>query len=235
MEKLTNTIALPISSKEVTIKEGDGYSDKILLKKNKKLYETYPEYLASLIVEIDGKERVSKKDVLDLFAPDQEYLAIECYKLNYGNDFRFMFTCPTCEHPEEHSIDLEKLEFKDLPDELKSTDPIVEGTLPRSRRRVTVGMLNGHQEALLLEQIISGPVVDSNQSAFQAIRFLDGSRDFSYEDVINFVQADLREIRRLRRKLLCGYDTEVVVKCSECGEKSSINLMTSRDFLLPEG
>lgn len=235
MEKLTNTIVLPISGKEVTIKEGDGYSDKILLKKNKKLYETYPEYLASLIVEIDGQERINKRHVLELVAPDQEYLAIECYKLNYGNDFRFTFQCPSCEHTEEHSVDLEKLEFKDLPDDLKTVDPVVEGVLPRSKRRVTVGMLNGHQEALLLEQIIAGPVVDSNQSAFQAIRFLDGSKDFSYEDVINLVQADLREIRRLRRKLICGYDTEVVVKCSECGEKSSINLMTSRDFLLPEG
>lgn len=144
--------------------------------------------------------------------------AIECYKLNYGNEFKFMFTCPHCEHNEEHSVDLEKLEFKELPEELKSTDPIIEGVLPRSKQRVTVGMLNGHQEALLLEQIISGPVVDSNQAAFQAIRFLDGSKNFSYEDVINLVQSDLREIRRLRKKLLCGYDTEVVVKCSECGE-----------------
>ena len=111
MEKLTNTITLPISNKEVIIREGDGYSDKILLKKNKKLYETYPEYLASLVVDIDGKERVNKRDVLDLFAPDQEYLAIECYKLNYGNEFKFMFTCPHCEHNEEHSVDLETLEF----------------------------------------------------------------------------------------------------------------------------
>ena len=235
MEKLTNTITLPICQKAVTIREGDGYSDKILLKKNKKLYETYPEYLASLIVDIDGKERIKKKDVLDLFAPDQEYLAIECYKLNYGTDFRFLFICPACEHEEEHVVDLEKLEFKELPVEFQSTDPVVEGKLPRSGKRVTIGMLNGHQESLLLEQIIAGPVVDTNQAAFQAIRFIDGSRDFSYEDVINFVQADLREIRRLRKKLLCGYDTEVVVKCPDCGEKSSINLMTSRDFLLPEG
>ena len=235
MEKLTNTITLPISGKEVIIKEGDGYSDKILLKKNKKLYETYPEYLASLIVDIDGRERINKRDVLELFAPDQEYLAIECYKLNYGNEFKFVFTCPACENSEDHSVDLENLEFQDLPDELKSTDPVIEGVLPRSKRRVTVGMLNGHQEALLLEQMISGPVVDSNQSAYQAIRFLDGSKNFSYEDIINLVQADLREIRRLRKKLLCGYNTEIVVKCSECGDKSSINLMTSRDFLLPEG
>ncbi len=235
MEKLTNTITLPISNKEVTIREGDGYSDKILLKKNKKLYETYPEYLASLIVDIDGKERVNKKDVLDLFAPDQEFLAIECFKLNYGNEFHFNFTCPVCEVSEEHSVDLEGLEFKDLPDAIKNTDPVVEGKLPRSGKRVTVGMLTGHQESILLEQIISGPVVDSNQAAYQSIRFIDGSKDFSYEDIINLVQADLREIRRLRKKLICGYDTEIVVKCTECGEKSSINLMTSRDFLLPEG
>ena len=55
MELITVEVTAPISGKLIKIKEGDGYAERTLLKKGKRLHQVIPDYLASLIVEMDGK------------------------------------------------------------------------------------------------------------------------------------------------------------------------------------
>lgn len=230
------TFVLPISQQEVTIREADGYTERLLLRRNRKIYEVVPEYLASMIVRMGSKEEVTKKDVLALLTPDQEFLAIECFKLNYGDKFEFDYECPSVgcnQGVVERAFNLNDLEFTKLDPELAGTDPTVTVTLPRSGKVAVIGMLDGKKELMLLEQASNG-TLDLVQSAYQAIRSLDG-QECSYEDIVNLPLADQKAIRKARRKLVCGYDTNIVVTCDECGEKVTINVLMHKDFFLPAG
>jgi len=228
MEKIERTITLPVCGLEAVIREGDGYSDRALLKKKKRLYEVVPDYLASMTVSIGG-EKASRASILDLVAPDQEFLAIEIYKLNYGEVFEFRFTCPFCSHEQDGEADLDSLEFTPPPD-----PPTVSGVLPRSQQEFTVGMLTGKKEQLLFKRAIeAGP--DVNQADYLSLVSLDGSKDFSYEDVVSLPLADHKAIRKARKNLICGYDTVLNIECEKCDETSAINMLMHSDFFLAGG
>lgn len=228
MQKAQRTIKLPISGQEAIIQEGDGYADRVLLKKKKRIFEVIPEYLASMCISIGG-QKATREKVLDLPTPDQEFLAVEIYRLNYGDVFEFSFTCPQCNASQEGEVDLDSLEFTPPPD-----PPIVNGKLPRTGLEFSVGMLTGHKELQLLQKAVeSGP--DLNQADFLALLSLDGSVDFSYEDVIKLPLADHRAIRKARKKLICGYDTLLNVECEKCEEITSINMLLHSDFFFAGG
>lgn len=233
-DRETRDIALPISGKKIVIREGDGYSTRALLKKNKRIYDSVFDYLASMVVTIDDRPNISRSDVLKLLSPDQEFLSLECYRLNYGDVFEFDYMCPSCGKESEQSVPLDQLSFVPLSSDLKGPDPIINITLPRSKKTAIVGMLVGEKELELIN-LANTNGLDFNQSSLKALRALDGQTDFTYEDVINLPLADHKAIRKARKKLICGYDANVIVKCPECEEESVINILMHRDFLLPAG
>ena len=233
-ERDTREITLPISGKRIVIKEGDGYSTRALLKKNKRIFESIYDYLASMCVSIDDKPGVRTQDILKLLAPDQEYLSIEIYKLCYGDIFDFDFTCPACGETKPQEVPLDKLEFIPLKEGLTGPDPVITIDLPRSKKKAIVGILTGEKELELLEQAATTGV-DLNQGDFKALRALGGEINFSYEDVVRLKLIDHKAIRKARQQLICGFDPTVNVVCPECEEKFQINVLMHRDFLLPAG
>lgn len=233
-DRETRDITLPISGKKIVIREGDGYSTRALLKKNKRIYDSVFDYLSSMVVSIDGRTGITRVDVLKLLTPDQEFLSFEVYKLNYGDVFEFDFGCPSCGADSEQTIPLDKLPFATLPEDLKGPDPIINLTLPRSKKTAIVGMLTGEKELELLT-LASANGLDINQSSFRSLRALDNMTEFTYEDVINLPLADHKSIRRARKRLICGYDANILVRCPECEEESVVNILMHRDFLLPAG
>lgn len=229
----TRTFTLPVSGLEAVIREGDGYSDRLLLKKNTKTSDAVYDYLASLVVSLGGKSPVVASDLMDLYAPDTEFIMIECHKLNYGDVFDFTHTCPSCNFEERKGIPLLKLEYKSLPKSLQKPEPLVEIVLPKSGKRAVIGMLNGHKESLLLEQNRTTGL-DLNKSDEMRVRSLDGAVP-TYEEVARLKLADHKAIRTAARQLVCGYDSRIRVICSSCGEAMTFNIFMHPDFLLPTG
>ena len=226
-------LILPISQHVVVIREGDGFATKLLLKRGKRGSETIYDYLASFIVTLDGMEKISAKELKDLLVPDTEYLAIECHRFNYGERFEFDLTCPYCSELTHNAINWATVEYIPLSsDSSGPPDPIVTITLPRSGCVCDIGMLNGHKEAILLNQEASGGL-DLNQGDYLSLRSIDGSKSFTYEQVVKLPLLDHYEIRKARKKLVCGYDTRVIVLCPSCGERTRVNLLMHRDFLAP--
>lgn len=226
---------LPISRKEVVLREGDGYTEKAMMKKNRRLFETVSYYLAAMTVKLGDTDKPSRDDILSLSTPDIEYLSIEAYKLNIGDIFEFDFTCPHCGKPDQPmSFDLNALEFRSLPPEVDGVDPTLQITLPRSQQAAVVGMISGHSELILLTQQADG-TFDNNQADFRCLRSLDGRTDFSYEDVINLPILDHKTIRKARKRLICGYDADINVKCPSCEDPTTLNIFMHRDFLLLAG
>ncbi len=241
MEKRREAVAsfdLFVRKERMSVMEGDGSANRILMSKNRKMFEVVPRYLAFLTTSIGHRTSIEEKDVLDLFVVDQEWALVENYKAHYGNILEFGdMPCPNreCRKLGDHTKDLEELEVIQLPVELRnSEDPTITVDLPKSGGTATVGLLNGHQERLLLTQQAAGKF-DPNQSDFQCLRELNGSKDFFYEDVVALPLLDHKVIRKARKKLICGYNTIIDLECSYCGHNWSLNFLTHRDFLLPAG
>jgi hypothetical protein len=228
----TREVVLPIGGQNVKIKEGDGYATRILLKRNKKMFEIISDYLASFVVSIGSLKKVTPAHILDLFVPDQDFLSVECYKLNYGDTFIFNEMCLACGTESEHSFPLADMKFV-KPKVEDSRDPSVIVILPKTKKKIKLGLLTGHKEALVMSQIETG--IDINQSEFQSIREFDGSTDFSYEDVLHLPLADHRALGKARKDLFCGFDANVKITCPSCSTPSVINVLVHRDFLFPIG
>ena len=194
--QLTKTFNLPYSKTSVEITEGDGYGDRLFTQKGKRTFEVIPDYIALVVNKLGDIVKPSRDQILDLVVPDQEWISIENYKLNYGDILRLNNLCPRCGDPIVTVQDLSKLEIIPAP-----KDPLVRFTLTRTGLKAAVGFLTGHQEQLLLSLEASGNS-DPNQADFLALRELDGKPP-TYEDVINLPQRDHMDIREARAKLIC--------------------------------
>lgn len=230
------SVTLPVSKVVAVIREADGYSDRVLLKKNSRVSDNIPDYLASLTKSLDGKGNVTKNDILALLAPDYKALHIESYRVSYGDEFTFQNQCMACGSVSRHMIDLSQLVIDPLPEGSDGgTDPLFDLKLPRSKRKCKLGFLNGHKEKLISDAIASSGSFDRNQSDFLSIRQLEGCDPVTYEDIIKLAALDHKAIRDKQREITCGYDTNVVVVCEACGNRDVIDITMSRDFLFPGG
>ena len=235
MELITQEVTTPLGNVSVVLKEGNGYNDRILLKKNKRLHQVLPEYLNSLIASIDG-EPIKLDAVMNLLVPDYEFLLVEAYKVNYGTELEFMNVCSICGQLNKHSIDISELPMLPLPEDIVSgPDPYVDVVLPRTKRRARVGFLTVKSDMILNEQMAAGGAVDLNQGDFLSLRTLEGCDTVTYEAVIKLPLMDHKAIRKARRSLKAGYDPLVSLVCESCQNYDVTNILGLRDFLFPSG
>lgn len=227
MEKLTRVITLPVSQYQATIREGDGYAEKMLFAQEDKLHLAYPDFWAMLTLELNGK-KPDRDDILRLVLPDQRTLAIDIFKLSYGNMLKLTAKCGKCGKPANYDVDLNKLPFKSLPEGLAPPDPVRKLKLPRDKRIVTLGYITGAQE---IEEADSEDF-DPNRNDFKWIRHIEGKDKVSYEDVVALPLMDHKAIREVIAEMACGYDTMVNFKHS-CGRINTQNVLTDPSFLMP--
>ena len=232
-KKQQNSFKTPFG-RAIVIQEGDGYADKVFARRGKKVFEVIPDFLACIVVSIDGKKEPGREGILDLKVPDQEWISVENYKFNNGNILHLYNVCPRCGEPIHTQKDLTELEVVALPKALQGQDdPVLQITLPRTQVKASIGFLDGRQEQLLMGLEAAGNS-DPNQADFQVLKELDGKPP-TYEDVINLPQADHLAIRETREKLICGYKAVANIACTVCSYKEVSNFLTHRGFLLPRG
>lgn len=220
--------------KTVVIQEGDGYADKVFARRSKRIFEVIPDFLAQVVVSVDGKKGPGRDGILDLKVADQEWISVENYKFNNGNMLHLYNVCPRCGEPIHTQKDLSELEVIPLPKEFQGQeDPVYVIKLPKTKVSASLVFLNGHQEQLLMGLAAQG-IEDPNQADFQVLRELDGKPP-TYEDVINLPQGDHLAIREAREKLICGYKAVAKIACLSCNYKEVSNFLTHRGFLLPKG
>lgn len=222
------TIILPVSGMEAVIREGTGLAERILFSRKEKIHQALPDYWAHLTVSLGGT-KPTRDDILDLLVPDQHALAIEIFRLNYGDVVALQSTCQACGKPSGYEVELDKLECIPLPADSGPPDPTFTVILARTGRRVTFGYLRGRDE--LEESDTEG--IDLNRSDHRAIRSMDGKERVSYEDVVALPLADHRALRRARREKRCGYDTLIEFRCPKCGAAAQQELLLDPSFLLP--
>jgi len=235
MELLTTEVITPISQLKIVVQEGTGYNERALLKKGKRLHQVIPDYLASLIAEMDGKP-CKTSDVMQFLVPDYEFLLIEAYKNCFDSFLSFVNVCSNCGQMNNHTVDLSELPMLPLPENCTGgTDPVIDLVLPRTKLRARVGFLTVQNDMILNEQMSSQGSVDLNQGDYLSLRMLEGCDPVSYEDVVKLPLMDHKAIRKARRGLVAGYDPLVSLVCESCGNYDVTNILGLRDFLFPSG
>lgn len=227
MEKLTRVITLPVSHYQATIREGDGYAEKILFAQEDNIHLAYPDFWALLTEELNGK-KPDRDAILSLVIPDQRALAIEIFKLSYGSTLKLTAKCSKCGLPANYKVDLNKLPIVPLPEGLLPPDPTIKIKLPRDKRTVTIGYITGHQE---IEEADS-PNFDPNRNDFKWVRSIEGKDKISYEDIVSLPLMDHKAIREVMSEMTCGYDTSVTFKHG-CGKMMTQNILSDPSFLMP--
>lgn len=235
MELLTNEVTLPLSQFFVSIKEGTGYTDRVLLKKGKRIHQLLPEYILALTTSING-EKPKLADITNLLVPDFEFLLIEAYKLNYGDMLEFNNVCGECGKVTLHSFNMNDLQLLPLPKACSGPpDPTLDLVLPRSKKRARVGFLTVQSDMIFNETYLSSGQADLNQGDFLSLRMLEGEDPVSYEAVVKLPLMDHKALRKKRRELQAGYDPLVTVQCEHCNVYDVVNVLGLRDFLFPSG
>ena len=235
MELLTTEVITPISQLKIVVQEGTGYNERALLKKGKRLHQVIPDYLASLIAEMDGKP-CKTSDVMQFLVPDYEFLLIEAYKNCFDPFLSFVNVCSNCGQMNSHTVNLSELPMIPLPENCTGgTDPVIDLVLPRTKLRARVGFLTVQNDMILNEQMSSQGSVDLNQGDYLSLRMLEGCDPVSYEDVVKLPLMDHKAIRKARRELVAGYDPLVSLVCESCGNYDVTNILGLRDFLFPSG
>ena len=235
MELLTTEVITPISQLKIVVQEGTGYNERALLKKGKRLHQVIPDYLASLIAEMDGKP-CKTSDVMQFLVPDYEFLLIEAYKNCFDPFLSFVNVCSNCGQMNSHTVNLSELPMIPLPENCTGgTDPVIDLVLPRTKLRARVGFLTVQNDMILNEQMSSQGSVDLNQGDDLSLRMLEGCDPVSYEDVVKLPLMDHKAIRKARRELVAGYDPLVSLVCESCGNYDVTNILGLRDFLFPSG
>lgn len=233
MEAKRAEVDLLISKRHVILEEGDGYTEQSLLRRGGKLYENIPYYIAAHCVSIDGQSPVTYNHIKTLYVAEKEQLLFEIFKLNnIDSMLTFGVTCPAPECGCEYkvTIDVNDIEIRQFPDEVNKETASIVGVLPRSNQEVEIGALTVEKELLIMAKSAMGDT-DLNYVDYLSIRKLGGRTDFTYEDIMKLRAADHRVIRRLREKLVCGYDPDVKTQCPDCGKRDVVNIFSVRDFL----
>lgn len=229
MELLRKSVVTPLAGSQVILREGDGYADRMLSKNANKLSHAIPDYLAFMIVSVDNDSEITRDKVLELLVPDYEYLLIEAYKLNYGDDLEFRRVCRYCGAYDEHSVPIGNLPVVEPPaGHTGGKDPVYTIMLPRTKKKASLGFMKVKNELIIADQ---GDVPDPNQIDYLSLRSIEGVDDLSYESVVGLPLADHKAIRKQKAKMVCGYDPVVSVRCPSCEAVDAVNILGLRDFL----
>lgn len=228
MEYFRKTITLPICGQEAVIREADANAEDLLWEHKERLHKAYPQYWAYLTERLGDKTKVTAEDILQLLVPDQQYLALEIWRLTKGDRLELEGSCPHCGKPANYEVDLTGLDVLPLPEGSVPPDPLFDVVLPRSGHTVTLGYLTGKQELAELE--IEG--FNPTRMVFGAIRAIDGDSKVKLSDVRAWPLADHAAMRKAIKDNRCGLDTRVRFTHT-CGRSVVMDLLTDPSFLLP--
>jgi len=204
MEYLKKTITLPVSGLEAVIREADSHAEDLLFRKGlERIHFALPGYWAYLTVRMGDKEPVTEADILNLVLPDQHFLAIEIYRLTYGDILRLSGAAGRGGNA-GYEYDLTNLDLVPLPEGACGPDPEFTFTLPRTGHVVDYGYLTGKQEIeeLNLDDFSLGRL------EFRAIRRVDGA-PAKLADVQSWPMIDHIALRKDMESKRCGLDTRV--------------------------
>jgi len=216
----------PPSGIEIELREMTGAEESLLT--NRRLMkdgEAVNQVLKNCIVRLGEKTEVTAKDVLDLLSGDRLYILVRLRQISFGDEMDLSLACPNkdCGETTDVQICLNDLEVTGYG---KDHEFIFE--LPRSKKTVLFGLLDGHMEKRLAA--LKEPSIHA--AMLMRIKEIDGKapNKNSLEELPAF---DLTALRQEMQRVDGGIDTTVNAVCGSCGARIVTRLEAEPAFLFP--
>lgn len=165
----------------------------------------------------------------DLTSMDMMAMLIALRRVSLGDLFRMNYKCPHCQQQLEYDINLSHLDITPMKDKKMRKYEI---SLP-SGKKMELALLTRKDETVTDKAKTKGEEILSYNILARA-RSLDGSAVISIEKIKTLSYRDRQKIRAEYIAHEDGMDTEVEVKCRECGQASIADLDVSQtNFFFP--
>lgn len=225
-----------VEIKYMTAKEEDILTSKTLLKKNL----TIDRLLRSILVN----KQINPDDLL---TGDKNALIISARITGYGSDYVTGISCPSCGKQDTYGIDLEQSLENAVQNSEESNDAALteRGTFvvetPRTKAKVEIKLLNGHDEKRLLQaedrrkkMKLPESLATTTMSAF--IVSVNGSTDPMYigSFIENAPAADARYVREAYKALAPSVEMTFDFSCNECEHEQEMEVPLNAEFFWPK-
>jgi hypothetical protein len=219
------TFTLP-SGTEIELREMTGAEESLLT--NRRLMkdgEAVNQVLKNCLVRLADKTDITPKDVLDLLSGDRLFILVKIRQISFGDEVDLALTCPNrdCGESTDVRINLDELEVTPYGSE---RDFIFE--LPRSKKVVLFGLLDGHMEKRLAA--LKEPSIHS--AMLMRVKEIDGKAP-NKNSLMELPAFDLTALRAEMQRVDGGIDTTIHTTCSSCGARIVTRLEAEPAFLFP--
>ena len=223
-----------IDLKEMTAREEDILTSKILLKKGIAI----DRLLENCIVD-------KKINHQNLLVGDRNTILLALRISGYGPEYNINITCPECNTSQESEIMLDKINIKTLdvePQEIGLNE--FEFKLPKSQALIKFKLLtSGEESDIAKTQDNLRKLTKSDTENLVTSRMLkqiisvNGNSDRRY--ILDFINNMHIFDSRAFRQYITFIEPDVIMKsdftCKECGELSSIDIPITTEFFWPSG
>lgn len=165
---------------------------------------------------------VTGLDLNKILLIDKIYLLFKLRELSFGSVYKFLMACPSCKEQQTISLDINEMPVVAL----ENSSEKVEVTLPMCKKKVIL-----KRASVSDERIIS----DTSKMLENLWRFI--IKFDKYEDpmIIQKVLSKLPagDVNTMISEIMCegfGISTEVMARCSACGEDSKMELPLDKNF-----
>jgi hypothetical protein len=225
----------PLSKGEITIKlmtakEEDILTSSNLIKKGMHL----DKLLESVVVE-------PGVNINDLLIGDKNAILVTSRILAFGADYKVTVTDPVEREAVEVTVDLSKIQIKEIDESLLNRQNEYEYTLPQSKTPIKFKLLT-HADELAINKDIEASEKISKQGNEITTRYrriiieVDGNRDFGF--ISNFVvnrllAGDSKSLRKYMTTITPDLDLKFDYESPFTGETEALRIPFGVDFFYP--
>ena len=224
-----------LEMKYMTAKEEDILTSQNLIQKG----VVIDMLLRSLIIGNGKGQRVNYDDLL---LGDKNAVMVAARVLGYGAEYPVEIPCPKCGVKHKQTVDLAKLENKDI--EIIDNGNIFDFELPLSKKTITFKLLCHFDEEHIQEEIkrmkkkahsslISYELTSRLKQLIIAVDGDDTKKTINNFVENEFISRDSLAFRNNLEKVTPDVDMSVYFQCDECGHETSVNIPMTVEFFWP--
>ena len=153
---------------------------------------------------------------------DKIYLLFKLRELSFGSVYSFRVSCPSCRTQQQLNVDINQMPVMSVED----NSEIVEIELPMCKKTVSV------RRASLVDETMASDTLKLLDNLWRFVPVFGGNEDpMVIQAVLSKLPAG--DINRIISTIMCegyGLSTDVMVRCTNCGTDSKMELPLDKNF-----
>lgn len=153
---------------------------------------------------------------------DKIYILFKLRELSFGSVYKFRISCPSCREQQIMNVDINNMPVMSMED----NSEIIEIELPMCKKTVSV------RRASLKDEKMVSDTLRLMENLWRFVPVFGGNDDpMVIQAVLSKLPAG--DVNRIISVILCegyGLSTQIMVRCSNCGTESEMDLPLDKNF-----